>query len=296
MLTLRDIVFTVALPAAWSAIVLLIAWRPWRGRAPIAERFWGGPLALAGSLTLSFVGALRGPPPFPPNEVTDWLPYIAVAAAVIGMADATLQIPRNVRWAIGCGCIAAATWLLIRPLPAETHSLLTKLGWLVMRAVIWGGWWIAIDALSHDSRGASVPRDLLIVTASSALVLMMSGSKLLGLLGGSLAASLAVFVAVGLFAELSMARGGVLVLATLLSGLLICGLFYASLSRGNAVLLLLAAVLTAAGRFRPVRNLTGWKQHVVRIVLVSVPAGLALALAAAEFAKSMSESGSGYSY
>lgn len=295
MFETRDIVFGVGLPVLLSAIVLLIAWAPWRARGPIAGGHWGGPLAFAGSFVLAFVGGNNGLPQFPPIQVTDWLPFIAAGAAAIGLADATLQLRRSVRWAIGCACIAAATWLLLRPLPAETHSLSTKLGWLVMRTIIWGAWWIAIDGLSRDSPGPSVPRDLLIVTATTALVLLMC-SKLLGLLGGSLAVSLAVFAAVGLVSPASMARGGVLVLATLLSGLLICGLFYASLARGNAVLLLLATVLTAAGRFPPVKNLTGWKRHVVQMALVSVPAGLALALAAAEFVKSMSESGSGYAY
>jgi hypothetical protein len=296
MLTLRDILFTALLPAAWSAIVLAIAWRPWRKHAPNDWGHWAGPVALAGAFVLSFVGAAGRLPPVPPIQVTDWLPYIAMAAAVIGVIDATLQIPRTARWAIGCACIAAATWLLIRPLPAETHSLSTKLGWLVMRAVVWGGWWIALDGLAHERPGFSVPRDLLIVTAASALVLMMSGSKLLGLLGGSLAASLAAFVVIGFFADLSIARGGALVLAALLSGLLICGLFYASLARQNALLLLLAAVLTSAARFPPVKNLAGWKRHSVQIALAAVPAGLAVALTAAEFIKSFGDSGAGYQY
>ena len=295
MLTLRDILFTAVLPAAWSAVVVLIAWRPWRERAPNDAGYWAGPVALAGSFVLSFVGA-SGRLAIPPIQVTDWLPYIAVAAAVIGVIDATLQFPRAARWAVGCACIAAATWLLIRPLPAETHSLATKLGWLVMRAVIWGGCWIALDGLAQESPGISVPRDLLIVTAASAMVLMMSGSKLLGLLAGSLAASLAVFVVVGAFASLSIARGGALVSATLLSGLLICGLFYASLTRPNAVLLMLATVLTSAARFPPVKKLAGWKRHVVQIALAALPAGLAVALAAVEFAKSFTASGSGYQY
>jgi hypothetical protein len=296
MLTFRDILFTVALPAAWSAVVILIAWRPWRPNSPTTGGFWAAPVGLAGSLILSFVGASGGRLPVPPIQVTDWLPYIAAAAAAIGVVDATVQIPRGVRWAIGCACIAAATWLLIRPLPAETHSLSTKLGWLAMRVVIWGGWWILIDGLAGENPGISVPRDLLIVTAASALVLMMSGSKLLGLLGGSVAASLAVFVGVALFARLSIARGGALVLATLISGLLICGLFYASLKSSNAVLLLLATVLTVATRFPPLKNLASWKRHSAQIALVAIPAGLAVALAAVEFAKSFSGSGSGYQY
>jgi hypothetical protein len=295
MFEAREILCAAGLPILFSAIVLLIAWAPWRDRGPIAGGFWGGPVALAGSFLIAFVGANRGPPQFPPKLVMDWLPFIAAGAAIVGFADASLQMPRSVRWLLGCTCIAAATWLVIRPLPAETHSLSAKLGWLVSRTIIWGGWWIAIDAHGRERPGASVPRDLLIVTAASALVLLMCG-KMLGLLAGSLAVSLAVFLAVGLFTSASMARGGVLVLAALVSALLIVGLFYASLPPTHAVLLLVAVVLTAAGHFRPVSNLTGWKRHVVQVALVAVPAGVAVALSAAEFAKSMSESGSGYQY
>lgn len=82
----------------------------------------------------------------------------------------------------------------------------------------------------------------------------------------------------------------------MLSALLIVGLFYASLPPTHAVLLLVAAALTAAGRFRPVSNLTVWKRHIVQTALVAIPAGLAVALAAAEFVKSSYESGSGYAY
>ncbi len=295
MLTLRDIIFAVGLPAVWTGVVLLIAWRPWRVQGLPPSGFWSGPVALAGSFLWAFLGA-SGPPQFPPIQVTDWLPFIAVVAAVIGLADSTLEIPRGVKWATGCLCIALATWMLIRPLPAETHSQTTKLSWLAMRAIVWGGCWIAIERQAIKYTGSAIPRDLLIVTSATALVLVMSASKLLGLLAGSLAASLAVFVAVGYFTSLSMARGSVLVLLTLLSGLLICGLFYAFLSRPNALLLLLSVVLTALSRLGRLGHLQGWKRHSVQLAFAAIPAVIAVILAVTDFAASMSEGSGDYGY
>jgi hypothetical protein len=89
--------------------------------------------------------------------------------------------------------------------------------------------------------------------------------------------------------SLSLARGGIFTYVLLGAALLICGRFYASVTGLNGLLLVAAALLTAAGLAVPQRLLHGWTRHVSLVVCVLVPAGTAVILAAIEFAASVAE-------
>jgi hypothetical protein len=242
----------------------------------------------------AYVGIQHGWPTLPPSEAAEWLPVIALATGVAGVVDSTCQIPRWLRALAAWTLIALAIGVLLSRVSEHTMSFAAKLGWLAVLAAVASAWWFAVDELARESPGVAVPRDLLIVVAASSLVLMMSGSSLFGQLAGALATSLCVFALVGIFAQVSLARGGVLVFAALLVGLLICGHHFAYLTRTNGVLLLVAAVMTGARRVSPMRALSGWTRHCVQSSLVAVPAGIALVLAAIKFAESMSQPSYGY--
>ena len=100
MLTARDIVFGVGLPAIISAIVLVIAWQPWRSQPTPTGAEWAGPPALGAGFTGAY-WSLFGRPSFPPIDSIDWLFFLALLLAVCGVVDARRHSRAWLRYGLG---------------------------------------------------------------------------------------------------------------------------------------------------------------------------------------------------
>jgi hypothetical protein len=294
MFTPRDIVWGIVVPALIAALAMALAWRPWRRQASRTNGFWGASVALTAGFATAFLG-IRPGSPLPPREAVDWLFLMAAAGLVLGLIDGLCVIEKWIRPIVACACLAPFVWLLLPPLHPESMSTVTKTAWAIGLLIPAVAWWMWLDAFAVSHTGPLVPFLLGIVSSAVALVLMMSGSKLLGQLGGVVAATMGSCFAVAILANsVSLARGGVFIAVSMIAGLLICAHFYAYLTRLNGSLLLIAGVATAAGSFLPADVLQGWKRPALLLLLVLIPAGAAVALAALEFAASATDPG--YSY
>jgi hypothetical protein len=292
MFSADDLIWGIAVPAVTAALAMALAWRPWCRDAPVAGGYWGGVAALSLSFALASLGILQRLP-IPPREATHWLFVIAIGALPVGLIDALVPVPAWVRWLAACLWFAAFNWLLLRPLNLVNALSSTALvSWLVLLTFLAVIWWMWLDPFAERQRGPLIVVQLLVVAAAVAMVLMLSGSKLLGQLGGVVAAITGSCLAVSLLAkQVSLARGGVFTFVSLITGLLICGHFYADLSRLNGGLLLTAGLLTTAGNFVPSLAMLGWKRLAILILPVLVPAIAAVSIAAFEFAANKSPYG-----
>jgi hypothetical protein len=146
---------------------------------------------------------------------------------------------------------------------------------LTLGAGLWLAVWAYLDHWARQQAGGVL---LLGVAAGMAVVLSLTGSTLLGQLGGALAAMLGGCLAWNGFAgRAPLGHAGVAVAVTLLGGLLLAGRVYADSPASLCLLLLSAFAVDALGRLLP-----GRRAWVVR-VLAAVPIGVAAALAVSRY-------------
>ena len=267
--------FEQVLPAALVAMMVAagvcgfaLFWGKERARvalAPLAV----GVAYLAGHL------AITGWTSFPPTDTTNWLPYFAVATAVLGAFCALLPMAAWGRVIIFALVSMGALRLLLRPKFQYGWSLGEGWAWvaglgcaIVLLAII-------LDMLARrPGTAVEMPVFLLIVSAGTSGALMLSGSMLLGQFAMVLAAALfgtLVFTA----GKVALGRGIVPVFSLLVSALLVSGYFFAELPVTSAVLLGFAAVpaLIDIGMTNKLLALGS------RAALVAVTVALALVLA-----------------
>jgi hypothetical protein len=212
---------------------------------------------------------------FPPADTTNWLPYFALAAAVLGAFCSFLPITAWARVVIFALVSTGALRLLLKPRfqygwsPGEGWAWVAGLGCAIVLLAI------VLDALARrPGTAVEMPIFLLIVSAGTSGALMLSGSMLLGQFAMVLAA--AVFGAL-VFAARKVApgRGIVPVFSLLVSALLVSGYFFAELPVTSAVLLAFAPIpaLIDIGITNKLLALGS------RAALVSVTVALALILA-----------------
>jgi hypothetical protein len=274
---LNLVLFVVVVPALVAAVTTTVVGFSARrlgfagaGQAAVA-------LALgAGTLAAQFAVAW---PHVPPIEVTDRLPWLVGVLMLLGLLESTHPSPAWARWenrvlvailllALVLGPVVGPEWPSRRDLAVE--------GGLVLGILCA---WMSLEGLATGRSTAVLGPALLAVAGSTAAALLLSGSVVLGRVGGGLAAALgAVWVLSWWLPELLLSRGGVPVLTATVAALLIVGCVYSSLPLAAAILLaaaLLAAWLAFAG---PARRLAAWQSAILAAVLCLLPAAVALGL------------------
>ena len=217
---------------------------------------------------------IAGWTPFPPADTTNWLPYFALASAVLGAFCAVRPIAAWARVIIFALVSMGALRLLLKPKFQYGWSL--GEGWLWVAGLACAMVLLAsvLDKLARrPGTAVEMPVFLLIVSAGLSGTLMLSGSMLLGQFAAVLTATLfgaLVFTA----RKVALGRGIVPVFSLLVSALLASGYFFAELPAASAVLLAFAPVfaLIYIGSSNEFLTLG------IRAALVSVPVALALVL------------------
>lgn len=310
---LSTALFAVLLPAAVAAgLVGLGRWsgKPWWTASAVGLAYSAGHWALAR-------------PTFPPSDVTDRLPFLALAAVALAVferrvksdrvilrtrrdakeqANTTLSTkhyraaravcPNNPRKrmdgrgeggsepvvegmrgplerVVGRVLLASLTLgLVLAPVVGNGASS----GWLFAPAAIVLAAWANVELPAARGDGSDAYRSLLVTAGGAGLVLLLSGSAVLGQLGVALTAALvAAGVASGMRTPLGFAPAG----AAVLVGLVLTGFVYGSLPAPSAFLLAAAPATAWLSRIGPARRFGPW----ATAALVAVPVGAAVALA-----------------
>jgi len=212
---------------------------------------------------------------FPPGDTTNWLPYFALTAAVLGASCALVATNAWARLLIFALVSAGALRLLLKPKFQYGWSL--GEGWLWVGCLVCAFVLLAVilDALGRRTATANeMPAFVFITCAGTFGALMLSGSILLGQFAAVLGA--AVFGSL-LFAawKVPLGRGIVPVFSLLPGALLVSGYFFAELPLTCAMLLAFAPALALA----PIHASNKLLAFGIRFALVSTPAVVALVLA-----------------
>jgi hypothetical protein len=246
-------------------------------------RLWKGPRAnsavVACALGLAyFCGHLVNTGWFalPPADTTNWLPFFALAAAVLGAVDSAVAVQTWVRLLAFVLFSAGVFWLLLRPKFQYGWSPAQGIVWVLCLAAAMVLLAFVIDALSKRPSSTAVATLLFLLIACGGTfgALMLSGSLLLGQFAAVLMAALFGILVLN-FQRASLGRAIVPVFATLLAALLASGYFFSELPGSSALLLAASPALALV----PVRRLMPVWTFLAQAALMSVPIFIALALA-----------------
>ncbi len=188
MLGWKDFVGGILVPGAVTAVVLMAAWRWSRHRRSAREsRSWAGTAALAAGFAAGYL-ALLGWPGFPPLDAVDWLLFLAGPLAALGLVEAYWRMDLAGRTLVMALAVPAALLLVARPLLLASGA--NDVGPLLLGATaVSVAAMLAAEVLAERTSAARLSAILLAVAAPAALVLLLSGSARLGMIGGALAAA-----------------------------------------------------------------------------------------------------------
>ncbi len=244
------ILYSAALPALFSFVLIVIARRPWRAdidakrAAPWRWGSWGPAASVALAVLTTFHG-VRGIRP-KPIDAAEWLPYIALVALAVGLLFARRESRPAWRAAERLLAALAVVSIVMWWKFDRAWTPIVGGGWLALAALVTAAHWRAVESCFTSAR---VGTGLFVVgaaTAAAAVCLGMTGSALLAQLAGSAALALGVG-----FILLAWRRAGApgapaaAVLSLLTAGLLLLGMTQARLPWASAALLAFAPMVTA---------------------------------------------------
>jgi hypothetical protein len=272
--------FVLVVPSLVAAVTLAAA--GWAGRR--LGLSGGGQAAVALALGAGAIAAQVGnaPPAFPPIEVTDRIPWLVLAAVLLGLCESVRPSPGWARWENRLLLTLLTMGLVLGPVLGEnwpTRSDLARQGGLVLiMLAAWGN----LEALAARRSMAVLGPSVLVVAVSAGAALLLSGSMVLGQLGLGLAAAVAAVWVLSLWQpDLFLSRGGIPVLVAAYGALLIEGHVYAGLPASSAYLLAAAPLAAWVGFVGPARRLAAWQSAVLSAAATLVPAAVSLGLAIA---------------
>lgn len=226
----------VAFLVATGICALALGWRGRSSRVALAPCAWGFGYACGHFMATGWTG-------FPPVDTTNWLPFFALVAALLGILHEASAAPSWLRLLAFAVFSAGAMWLLVRPRLQGEGTFgqgLLWVGCLAVGMVVLGA--VSDGLCQHSPAPSATPLFLLIACGGAAIALMLSGSMLLGQLAAVLAATVFGSFLLGL-RQVALGKGVAPVFATLLFGLVVSGYFFAELPALSALLLAVAPAL-----------------------------------------------------
>lgn len=304
---LKHLAMGVMIPVVVCALVVGVGWRGARGR-------WAIPAGLAGGYVLTHAWLLGGL--VEPRSAADWLPYVAIAAGLVGLLE-SLGTGRAGNGAAGAGtseragshASGAAAWWAVRGVVLIASAYATLRGpihqgeWAAWVSVAWvlgfaavglACWWAGERVAERDG-GAGAAWGLTALSGGTGLVMIVGYySMRLGQAGGAVAAGLMVVTLLACWRGRVLAGGlvgglgrGAAAVPTVMSlTLLLNAVHFGQAERLGMVYPGLLALAMPAGLLAdvgPWGRWTGWRKQAARAALASVPVIAAVGLAAAGY-------------
>jgi hypothetical protein len=272
MLSLKDVLFGILLPAVVAGILLLVSTRaPTRLARILAAWAFG-----AGYLCAHV--AIIGWPAWPSATVTPsardyiaWAVALWMLCSLTAFASASPQAVVPILRAVLAALLVGAS---LRTLIASSGALWPASAAFVLLLAAWA----STDALVARSSGPA-PLPALLVTATCASIAVLAGhGALAAQLAGGLCACIGASVVVARLApSFQLAAGGVGVILLVLGGVLISGVFFADLHWASALLVL--ASLPAPWLVARSRAQGAWRAAIGRAGIAAVLGAAAIAVA-----------------
>ena len=207
------------------------------------------------------------------GDATRNLPWVVLAATLVGVWDGDFPTPRWARWENRALLIVLLLWLVIVPQWGGSLEPWIAARWMIGLGVGLLAWWTILDARA-ERLGASMPLVLLLPAAALPAAQLLARSATLAACSGAFAAVMGgVWLATRIAGRTNLARGAVPIYAVTFAGLILHGRFYSEIPNGAALAFALAPLASLVDRFGPIAGRSPWKLATVRlsaVVLVSL--------------------------
>ena len=285
--------YVILIPCGIVVAAVLGIWLPLARRSDgeartDARMIFAAGLGVAAAYMAGHAG-INGRPAFPPTDVANWLFFIAPAAAVVSLVEALLM--RRIHStefqpavsAMRALVAAGALWLVLTPLRASWSPAQLWM-WMPALILILVLQWESSAALARRIPSADAALSVFPVVLGTSAALGMSGGAKYGLFAAILvSASGAIFVGSLLKRELPLARGLIAVTTPLAFLLLTLGHFLTELPLSAGALLVAAPFLAWIPQLRALQRLKPWQSALLRVTLIAIVAGIAVAIAYSHF-------------
>ena len=275
MSILTIVMLALSVPAVVAAVLVGVARAIGRWVVALAVPLAVGAGYLVGHLIVSW-------PKYPPTDVTDRLPWVALGATVLGVLAMAWPWGSGLRWLARLLMVEATIAVILGPILGEAAEARPNLLWLIALGngilVAWGG----LLALADRSRPGQLWPTLILVAGASSIVLIGSGSMVLGQLGLCLTGALMGCAVVGWkLPGASLSRGGAGVIVSIVAALLLDGHVYSGVSAPSLAFLAATPVLALIGCVGSSKMRKPWQGTVLTLVLATISAGAAVGFALA---------------
>ncbi len=188
-----------------------------------------------------------GPFPFFAHERVDWLPWLAIAATILGLLDGWKPAPWWAKWENRLAITALTLVLMLSRLFGETWSPSEGALWFLGLGAAMLASWSVLDARAIRL-GSGMTWVLLLMSVAASATLFLSYMAIPAVLCGAMSAALGGVALVSLAnRRMTLARGAVPVFVTLYNGFLLVGLFSGDLASGEHAVALAASPSSDAG-------------------------------------------------
>jgi hypothetical protein len=263
----------LAIAVATALIVPFVA--TWRTRS---GAHWGPALALGAGYFLYHQATAH--PSFPPSDVTDRIAWLALPAMILGICESIWPGPGWTRWENRLIVIGLVLGAMLGPVMGASEDQRTDLIRLGVSASVMLLSWLSLEVLTERVELRALGPPLLVVIGGSAGLFLVSGSLVCAQLAGGMAALLGLVWIISWFRpEMRLSHGGVPVLVTVLTAILLNGQVYASTPLVSALLIAASPLAAWLGWVGPMRRLAGWQSALIAMGATLVPVAIAVGLA-----------------
>jgi len=281
MPTAQQIIFGLLIPMAAAFLpALIVSWIE-----PGAS--WGALLGMLAGFVLALHGVYGQWPELHPSDTGPRAVLVAIPIGIVAIGLSYKKVPSFIRFLEWIAAPTAAAWFLLSTLSPgklSTQELWTWIGGVTGTAIFCT---LILEWLNKRDKSVGMTFTLGPVLAGAAVLILFNGNTYLGLLTASLATmALGWCVAELIARKKSLGRGPTVLAISLGAALLARGfltsdtmtILEVSLVGGGIVAGALAEIVLP-------KSWNGWKQEIVRLILVAIPVGVAVGLAFVQFKK-----------
>jgi hypothetical protein len=272
--------------------LLIAAALAWIGGMWPRGSAWGAIAGLAIGLFVAYGAFMSRRSPLPAVEAPERIVVCGIGIAIAGILLCWRSVPWIARGLLAIAAQVLILWFVFRPMPAS--SLPPEKMWTFV--AITAGVGLVLTALIETTarRSGSVAAALVLGPLASGVgaINILTGNAKLGWLGASIGVMIfGWFVAALISKNVSLSRGPVIVCLAILSALLAYGYFSSETMTPLYLALVAGApVLAMIAEAPPIHRMRSWKRELIRIVLVTIPIGVAVGIAIPRFIRENSAS------
>jgi hypothetical protein len=279
------IFFGLVFPTVVSAVLALL------GQWFFRDIRWGPILGLCGGLILAYRGIAGQRLPMPPIEAPERIVVFGAVLGIVAICASWRKLPWGIRVILAIIAPAAMVWYVFKPIPVASIPVVQMWEWAAVASGIALVVNASTEAIAIRRPGAAAALVLGPLAAGIGAMLLMVGTIKLGWLGAAIALTILGWFAATLIGKnISLARGPVYVVVTLLAGLLAYDYFESdNITLLQIALLSTAPLLAWIVEVPPMRRWSAWKRELVRMVIVFIPIAFAVGMAVVQFRKDSAE-------